>query len=97
MSTPRRRKDQERLNQVVGTLDTAPTATDEIPNPTESVARQPTHEEIARRAYELYRERDGEHGRDWEDWFQAERDLRQRMLRDVVESALASEEPYAAA
>jgi HSP20 family protein len=31
--------------------------------------------EIARRAYELFRLRGGEHGYDWEDWFRAESEL----------------------
>jgi hypothetical protein len=39
-------------------------------------ADNPTHDEIARRAYGLYEERGGGHGRDWEDWLQAERELR---------------------
>lgn len=32
--------------------------------------------DIARRAYELYQERGGEHGHDVDDWLQAERELR---------------------
>jgi hypothetical protein len=92
MSTPRRRrKDREPLNQM-GTLATVPGATNASPNPI-----KPTHEEIARRAYELYEERGSQHGRDWEDWFQAERELRQRALQHVVERALTTEGPYAAA
>lgn len=31
---------------------------------------------ISRRAHELYERRGGEHGRDWEDWFQAEQEVR---------------------
>ena len=34
--------------------------------------RAPTHEEIARRAYEFYLERGGEHGHAEEDWARAE-------------------------
>ena len=34
------------------------------------------HDAIAQRAYELYLQRGGEPGRDLEDWFAAERDLR---------------------
>lgn len=30
---------------------------------------------IAKRAYELFLQRGGEHGRDWEDWLTAEREL----------------------
>jgi hypothetical protein len=91
----RRRKDREPLNQI-GTLATVPSA-EHIPNAVESLAIEPTHEDIARRAYQLYEERGGEHGRDREDWFQAERDLRQSTLRDVIDRALATEGPYAAA
>ncbi|MBI4226678.1 MAG: DUF2934 domain-containing protein [Candidatus Omnitrophica bacterium] len=37
----------------------------------------PTQEAIAKRAYELYLQRGGAHGRDWDDWFQAEVQLKQ--------------------
>jgi len=37
--------------------------------------RDPLTEAIARRAYELFLERGGEHGLDVEDWLQAEREL----------------------
>jgi len=50
-----------------------PTATGAIPNPVDSLAREPTHDEIARRAYHLYEKRGGEGGREWEDWFQQAR------------------------
>ncbi len=41
-----------------------------------SAARQPpTHDEIAKRAYELYLARGGEHGYDAQDWAQAESEL----------------------
>ncbi|HYX92558.1 MAG TPA: DUF2934 domain-containing protein [Myxococcaceae bacterium] len=36
---------------------------------------RPTHEEIARRAYEIFVARGGEHGHDVDDWLQAEREL----------------------
>jgi hypothetical protein len=35
-------------------------------------------ERIQRRAYERYQERGGEPGRDQEDWYEAEREYRQR-------------------
>jgi hypothetical protein len=38
--------------------------------------REPSGEEIARRAHELYLERGGEHGKDVEDWVRAEKELR---------------------
>lgn len=40
--------------------------------PTPSV---PTREDIARRSYEIFLARGGEHGHDVEDWAQAEREL----------------------
>ena len=36
---------------------------------------QKTELEIARRAYELFEARGGEHGHDWEDWFRAESEV----------------------
>jgi hypothetical protein len=36
----------------------------------------PTYEQIAARAYEIFIARGGEHGRDQEDWYQAEGELR---------------------
>ena len=81
---------------MIGTPATVPSATGDSPNAVENLAIEPTHEDIARRAYQLYEERGGEHGRDVEDWFQAERELRQ-LLDDVVRKILAAEGPYAAA
>jgi len=37
----------------------------------------PTPAVIALRAHELFVQRGGEHGRDWEDWLTAERELSQ--------------------
>ena len=42
---------------------------------------RPTHEEIELRAYQMYLERGGEHGRDVEDWLQAERELLRKYKR----------------
>ena len=42
------------------------------------------HNEIERRAYELYEERGREGGHDWEDWFQAERDLKSPKAQAVA-------------
>jgi Protein of unknown function (DUF2934) len=36
----------------------------------------PDAEAVARRAYEIYRERGGAHGQDLDDWVRAERELR---------------------
>lgn len=95
MSTPRRRrKDRKPLNQIVGTLATVPAAMGDIPNTVEGFAIEPTHEDIARRAYQLYEARGREHGQDQEDWFQAEREVR-HFLHDAVGQFLAADSPYA--
>lgn len=48
------------------------------------------HEEIERRAYELYEQRGREHGRDCEDWYQAERELRTRRQMWKIQAPQAS-------
>lgn len=37
----------------------------------------PGHDAISHRAYELYQQRGGGEGRAWDDWFRAERELRE--------------------
>jgi hypothetical protein len=37
---------------------------------------EPTHIQIANRAFEIYVSRGGEHGHDVRDWFEAERQLK---------------------
>ena len=44
--------------------------------------REPTHLQIAHRAFEIYVSRGGHHGHDVGDWFEAERQLR-TPLRDL--------------
>ncbi len=39
---------------------------------------EPSREEIAQRAFELFLARGGEHGRHEEDWLRAEREVRER-------------------
>lgn len=41
----------------------------------------PAHEEIEVRAYQIYLERGGEHGRDVEDWLKAEGELLKKYKR----------------
>jgi hypothetical protein len=41
-------------------------------------ARDVTNDEISIRAYELYEQRGAAHGRDWDDWLEAERELQTR-------------------
>ena len=40
--------------------------------------QRPTHDEIAEAAYRRYLNRGSEHGRDLEDWVEAEQELRHR-------------------
>lgn len=40
--------------------------------------KAPTYDEIAEAAYQRYLSRGGGHGRDFDDWVEAERDLRTR-------------------
>jgi hypothetical protein len=44
----------------------------------ESMSMQPSEEDIRRRAYQRYLERGGGHGRHFDDWLEAERELRRR-------------------
>ena len=66
MAKPKRR----RTDNVVAmpTIESKPAAVNEAVHVTET--------DIARRAFEIYRERGRQHGRDLDDWLQAERELR---------------------
>jgi hypothetical protein len=44
------------------------------------VEKSPSNDEIERRAHEIYVERGGIHGRDLDDWLQAERELKEAMI-----------------
>jgi hypothetical protein len=44
----------------------------------EIAASTPSHDDIARRAYELYVQHGCTDGRDFDDWLQGERELQQR-------------------
>ena len=67
-----------------------PTATGDVPSWIETLAIEPSHEDIARRAYQLYEEHGGEHGHDLDDWFRAERELR-HALHDLADRILMGE------
>lgn len=45
---------------------------------TATAGYEPTYEEIAERAYHRYLQRGGVHGGDFNDWVEAERELRER-------------------
>lgn len=44
--------------------------------PTDVGRTETRHEDVERRAYELYEGRGRDDGHDWDDWFQAERKIR---------------------
>ena len=44
------------------------------PGPSMALSEE-LRERIAQRAYEIHRRRGGQHGSDWEDWLQAEREI----------------------
>ena len=48
--------------------------------------KNPTEEQIRKHAHEIYM-RHGEHGRDVQDWLQAERELKQLSEGDEIEAA----------
>ena len=73
-ATPRRRSPRK---ADAGVLDSA--ADMAIgPVPSSSSVYGPSYEEIAEAAYQRYLSRGGEHGQDWDDWLEAERELRSR-------------------
>lgn len=53
----------------------APASTVESINYPESSLSAGLHDQIEIRAYELYQLRGGHHGQDWEDWFEAQRQI----------------------
>ena len=56
--------------------DTAIASTTDTIDEVSAADTGPTEEEIRARAYQRYLERGGGHGMDFEDWLQAERELR---------------------
>jgi hypothetical protein len=52
----------------------------------------PTHDEIQKRAHELYLKRGGQHGQDIEDWFIAEQQLRKERAAEAAPDWLVAEE-----
>jgi len=65
------------------TLQVAPRATDK----TRRTKAAPTAEQIQRRAYEIYLERQGAPGNEVEDWIRAERELLQNGKTKTRKSA----------
>jgi len=66
------------------TVPATPTITRKTTRPVEApmiIRRvpEPSHQDIARRAYQLFEARGHQHGHDIEDWLRAERELRAHM------------------
>jgi len=57
---------------------TAATAAPATTAANDATMREPTREEIAEAAYRRYLSRGAEHGRDFDDWLEAERELKQQ-------------------
>jgi hypothetical protein len=53
------------------------------PKPDRRTQRRVSAADVARRAYQLYERRGGEHGHDVDDWLQAERELRSGLTSRV--------------
>jgi DUF2934 family protein len=51
--------------------------------------REPSGDEIARRAYELYIQRGSEHGKDVEDWVRAEKELSDEPVAEPAKTRAA--------
>ena len=52
---------------------------------------QPTADEIAARAYEIFVERGATHGNELEDWLQAERELTERNGHSALRRSVAAD------
>ena len=94
MPRPRQRRTNQESQSQIDDSATAMAASS-VPNELDGLAIELSHEEIANRAYQLYEARGGEHGHDLQDWFQAERELRE-FLRGAVETILKADGFYAA-
>src|SRR5260221_3585022 len=66
------------------TAESVITAADRSSKSLQNRSGQATDRDIARRAYELYEQRDREDGHDIDDWLQAERDLRDSVRLHVA-------------
>ena len=64
-------------SQSTGNDTTAPTAP-QPRRPRAERASQPSVDDIRRRAYDRYLERGGKHGQHFDDWLEAERELKRK-------------------
>jgi hypothetical protein len=70
-------KETAKVPSTPAKVNTPANAITAAPTPTPAPVRSgPTHEQIARRAYEIFQARGGQPGNPEQDWHQAERELR---------------------
>ena len=92
----RRRRDRDTLPDAIDNSSMTTTGHHSASS-LENLAHEPADEEIARRAYQLYELRGREDGHDWDDWIQAEHELRDSASREHgPHAAVEHESRYAA-
>ena len=74
-ATRRRTMSRGRSDKVIGAIGNAVSPGDAIVELVQGIA-EPSPDDIARRAYELFEARGGEHGHDVEDWLEAQSELK---------------------
>jgi hypothetical protein len=72
----RRKTDMKRNG--ASNSETTPKAVAELGRQEKEKSTAPSLEQIAQRAFEIHLERGGNHGRDLDDWLQAERELQEK-------------------
>ena len=63
-------------------------------SPKSPKTKQPTHDEIAHRAHQLWKERGGHHGNDQEHWLDAEQQLKARLALEADENHGHTPDPH---
>jgi hypothetical protein len=77
----RSKKDDAARPTVAPVTDTASDESRNLSAPfteSQSMSSEPSEQDIRMRAYQRYLERGGGHGADFDDWLEAERELRQK-------------------
>ena len=94
---PQRSERPERNETSHGQRAGRPTERDHTQQQAQQIRETVTHEEIARRAHELW-EQDGQpHGRDQEHWIEAEKQLRGSTFRKTAEAETGDGDAHAQA
>jgi hypothetical protein len=77
--TPSRPRTQKAADAAPeSTIETLTESAADIGSGSQSMASEPTEADIRMRAYQRYLERGGGHGQDFDDWLEAERELKGR-------------------